>query len=557
MKKQQIVSTVLALSLAVGISVPMTSYAGEWKSNQSGWWWYQEDDGTYPSGGFKEIDGKTYSFTGYGYMETGWKWVDGFWYYFDGSGAMAKNGWLWIGESCYYFYEDGHMAANENIGGSYVNGSGAWVPDSWKKNSQGWWYQYGNGSYPKGEMVEIQGKTYFFNTSGYMETGWKWVDGLWYYFDGSGAMAKNGWLWIGESCYYFYEDGRMAANEYIGDSYVNGSGVWVPDSWKNNSQGWWYQYGNGSYPKGEMVEIQGKTYSFDASGYMETGWKWVDDLWYYFDGSGAMVKNRWLWIGESCYYFYEDGHMAANEYIGQSYVDETGAWASSPTEKKIKEGSLGFFKEMKAQNAITVIEGNKENFTTVGDAQDATSLENMKKALEYLQEFDLLRRKNDLPPLAITDTFMAIAQVHANHSSVTQTHSLIYNVYGENLSFIEKGSSTNIFRLWFDEEKANFDEIVVSDPKYSEMKANGSTDYEVGKQIVSDKPEVINDIGRYLNLINPHYKFTGFALTQKWQGQGACDTYSQVFDLVKYYGDEIYTLEDYTQRFMEYYNSLH
>lgn len=64
------------------------------------------------------------------------------------------------------------------------------------------------------------------NGSGRMVTGWNVINGYWYYFTSSGKMA-TGWQKIDNKWYYLSSDGKMAKNTWIGNWYVNGSGVWV------------------------------------------------------------------------------------------------------------------------------------------------------------------------------------------------------------------------------------------------------------------------------------------------------------------------------------------
>ena len=59
-------------------------------------------------------------------------------------------------------------------------------------------------------------------------TGWKQVEGTWYYFDAVGLMQSGGWRQIGGKWYYFYADGSMAANTEI-DGYQIG-----PDGARNS-----------------------------------------------------------------------------------------------------------------------------------------------------------------------------------------------------------------------------------------------------------------------------------------------------------------------------------
>ena len=320
MNERRVWKALLTGVLVAGLSVSTTVYAGEWKSNQNGWLWYEEEDGSYPANCQKEIEGDTYSFTQYGYMETGWKYRDGLWYYFGEDGKMCKNFWKWIENSCYYFYEDGHMASDEMIDESYVNKAGAWVPNSWVADNYGWWYRYGNGNYPKSQMTAIDSKTYLFDEYGYMKTGWHYNEGKWYYFDD--AMIQNCWKWIGDFCYYFYEDGHMASDERIESFYVNASGEWSYDTWvySNYAYKYWYHYEDGSYPCNEFCTIDGKVYSFDQDGYMQTGWIYKEGKWYYFNASGAM-EIGWYQVNGYWYYSNEEGVMQTGTIIvdGQEY----------------------------------------------------------------------------------------------------------------------------------------------------------------------------------------------------------------------------------------------
>ena len=60
-----------------------------------------------------------------------------------------------------------------------------------------------------------------------MQNGWLHLNNEWYYFV-SGGWAPKGWQRINGKWYYFYDDGTMASDTYIGESYVDGSGVWIP-----------------------------------------------------------------------------------------------------------------------------------------------------------------------------------------------------------------------------------------------------------------------------------------------------------------------------------------
>lgn len=79
---------------------------------------------------------------------------------------------------------------------------------AWKQNSIGWWYTEGN-SWSTGWRL-INGNWYYFYSDGYMATKWLNLDGKWYYFYADGSMAKNSWV----DGYYVGEDGAMV--QYVG-----------------------------------------------------------------------------------------------------------------------------------------------------------------------------------------------------------------------------------------------------------------------------------------------------------------------------------------------------
>ncbi len=95
--------------------------------------------------------------------------------------------------------------------------------------------------------------------------------------------------------------------------------------WKKTTSGWWYDYGDGSYPKSKFENISGKTYYFNSSGYMVTGWQNIGGAWYYFSGSGAMATG-WQKIGSKWYYMSGSGVMQTGlqEINGKTYYFSAG-----------------------------------------------------------------------------------------------------------------------------------------------------------------------------------------------------------------------------------------
>jgi len=65
----------------------------------------------------------------------------------------------------------------------------------------------------------------------------------------------------------------------------------VLGKWVQNNDGWWYDNGDGTYPRNAWKQIDGKWYAFDEKGYMRTGWFKDGDSWYYLLDSGEMAKD--------------------------------------------------------------------------------------------------------------------------------------------------------------------------------------------------------------------------------------------------------------------------
>lgn len=110
---------VLLVTMAFMAGMSITSFAGEWKQDTTGWW-YQNDDGSFPNNTWKNLDGKTYLFGSDGYMRTGWiLTVDGNWYYLNATGEMRLED-LTENDITYHFDSNGRCT-NPNGSSSFNN----------------------------------------------------------------------------------------------------------------------------------------------------------------------------------------------------------------------------------------------------------------------------------------------------------------------------------------------------------------------------------------------------------------------------------------------------
>lgn len=109
------------------------------------------------------------------------------------------------------------------------------------------------------------------------------------------------------------ENNKTTTTTGNGTTGVNGGpgvGV-VAGEWVNQDGRWWFRNADGSYPKTQWMQIKEKWYFFDDEGWMKTGWiNWdnktyfcgedgsmfvndvlIDNVWYKFDASGALVAQ--------------------------------------------------------------------------------------------------------------------------------------------------------------------------------------------------------------------------------------------------------------------------
>lgn len=100
---------------------------------------------------------------------------------------------------------------------------------NWVKEGNDWYY-YDAGVPVKNSWKYIQGRWYVFDGSGKMIRGWFKDSTGWYYLAPDGGMLSSQWLFDKNAYYYLTSTGLMATNAFIkeGDkySYVNSDGVW-------------------------------------------------------------------------------------------------------------------------------------------------------------------------------------------------------------------------------------------------------------------------------------------------------------------------------------------
>jgi len=74
---------------------------------------------------------------------------------------------------------------------------------------------------------QVEGKWYYMATDGVMQTNWVWTGENWYFMNADGSMA-TGWVMVNNSWYYLNQSGECLLNAVTPDGYrVNEKGEWV------------------------------------------------------------------------------------------------------------------------------------------------------------------------------------------------------------------------------------------------------------------------------------------------------------------------------------------
>ena len=186
------------------------------------------------------------------------------------------------------------------------------------------------------EKLERLGKADANGILKYIKTGkgeWKEDKNGWKYQYVLGGYAIDKWEKIDGFWYFFDESGyRKTGFAKIGGVtyYFNNEGK-MSIGWDKINNNYYYFNLSGAMQIG-WIKPYDTWYYTDSEGMMQTGWLKLTEGTYYLDESGALVEG-WRWIDGKCYYFKSGGSMARDTWIGDSYVDKDGVWIKG----KVKE----------------------------------------------------------------------------------------------------------------------------------------------------------------------------------------------------------------------------
>ena len=226
--------------------------------------------------------------------------------------------------------------------------SSAAVTNGWYQNSSGKWQYYEDGVPVAGEWRFIDGVWYYFDPDSYMVSGaWRQIDGIWYYLQTGGAMAK-GWLKIGNYWYYFESDGAMQT----GHVEMNGSEYYFrEDDPSASNYGSMYQ---GLYPSANKPNFYyGNPNNPDA---------------------GAKYKGGWLHLGNDWYYAhttYGNLYVDFQEILNTTSDGRTEKWRYffDLTSRKMTVGSFEYYNDNdEPKTAHTITDPNSSHYGAIIEA---------------------------------------------------------------------------------------------------------------------------------------------------------------------------------------------
>lgn len=242
---------------------------------QDGTWYYLDPATHIMQVGFVDLGSGKYYLDATGAMKTGWILVDGNWYWAYSSGALASS-WQTIGGARYYFDPQTFIMfkGRQKIDGrAYIFGDYG-LANGWYKDGADWYYC----------------------SNGIAATGWKLVNGAWYYLDpASDGKMSVGYLDLGNAAYYLNPNGVMVvgwAQSENGWYLASQSGALISD-WYKEGASWYYLDPVSHLMKTGLFEVSGNDCFANQSGrLMVSSWVTVNDgVERYADDNGYLCKD--------------------------------------------------------------------------------------------------------------------------------------------------------------------------------------------------------------------------------------------------------------------------
>ena len=204
----------------------------------------------------------------------------------------------------------------------------------------------------------------------------------------------------------------------------------------------------------------------------------------------------------------------------QQKVDEAQAKLDS-ADAQLKQGAIGFFRAMGAEDAANIILNAKyAGKTEVGNSKDATSLDNMLNAIKWMKSVNDYRKSVGLSELHVTYKLIAGAIADANYSDTVLDHARQYD-FAENLAW---NYGIDPSGQWIEQEKGFFDKATEALYGVTGLVGKDAYDFYAKNGVainhwIADNCHWENGssgtVGHYMNIINPELAVMGMATCTK------------------------------------------
>lgn len=205
----------------------------------------------------------------------------------------------------------------------------------WQETEQGIRYFEADAAGTLKEVTgwqDIDGKTYYFDEEGYLQTGWKQMTKYAFYFEEEGALGEKGamalgWKDIDGKTFYFKKTGAYEIK-----------GALLTGIQNVGTKTYYFAKDGDLGTKGQMLtgwqDIDGKTYFLKRTGergvkgMMLTGWQNIDSKRYYFKKTGERGVKGYMFKGVcnvsgEIYQFASDGHLVGEFTLAKPSIS---AW---------------------------------------------------------------------------------------------------------------------------------------------------------------------------------------------------------------------------------------
>ena len=233
------------------------------------------------------------------------------------SATQVQNG---FSEDGNYFYRDGEMVAGEVIeheGKYYGFDDSGWLYRNQEFCLDTWYRAKEDGTlYVNEWFYQEWGPAYYYGEGGRAATDFLQIDGVWYFFDGSGNMRYDEVVWSEDyqAWYRLSEDGASHTKVNLG--------------WYQDENGEWYYFSEGGRNLYDFVKINNKWYYFSDNRMLHSQvvWSNVDNAWYALSSDGeryqALRDLGWNSAFGKWYYSRMNGEQM--EFVTDEVVEDGG-----------------------------------------------------------------------------------------------------------------------------------------------------------------------------------------------------------------------------------------